>query len=67
MVVAYEIIVERLSDGRKFDITLGALPSNNRVTVPQEFITPNTQYKVEVLAIEASGNQTIGEVEFTTP
>ena len=67
VVVAYEIIVERLSDGRKFDITLGALPSNNRVTVPQEFITPNTQYKVEVLAIEASGNQTIGEEEFTTP
>ena len=67
VVVAYEIIVERLSDGRKFDITLPALPSNNRVTVPPEFIRPNTQYKGEVLAIEASGNQTIGEFEFTTP
>ena len=67
VVVAYEIIVERLSDGVKFDITLPALPANNRVTVPAEFIKRNTQYKGEVLAIEASGNQTIGEFEFTTP
>jgi hypothetical protein len=67
VIVAYQIIVERLSDGLKFDITLPALPANNRVTVPEEFIRPNTEYKGEVLAIEASGNQTIGEFEFTTP
>lgn len=67
VIVAYEIIVERLSNGQKFSITLPALPANNRVTVPAEFIKPNTQYKGEVLAIEASGNQTIGEFEFTTP
>jgi hypothetical protein len=67
VIVAYEIIVERLSDGLKFDITLPALPQDNRVTVPEEFIKPNTRYKGEVLAIEESGNQTIGEFEFKTP
>jgi hypothetical protein len=67
VIVAYQIIVERLSDGLKFDITLPALPANNRVTVPAEFIKPNTRYKGEVLAIEQSRNQTIGEFEFTTP
>jgi hypothetical protein len=67
VIIAYEIIVERLSNGVKFDITLSALPANNRVTVPAEFIKPNAQYEGEVLAIEASGNQTIGKFEFTTP
>jgi hypothetical protein len=65
VIVAYEIIVERLSDGLKFSITLPA-PATS-VTVPVEFIKPHTKYKVEVLAIESGGNQTIAEVEFTTP
>jgi hypothetical protein len=65
VVVAYEVIVERLSDGLKFSITLPA-PATS-VTVPAEFILPGTKYKAEVLAIEESGNQTIAEIEFTTP
>jgi hypothetical protein len=65
VIVAYEVIVERLSDGLKFSITLPA-PATS-VTVPAEFITPHTKYKVEVLAIEKGGNQTIAEAEFTTP
>ncbi|MFQ5350476.1 MAG: fibronectin type III domain-containing protein [Thermoanaerobaculia bacterium] len=36
------------------------------VTVPPEFMRPNNTYKVEVLAIERSGNQTITEHEFET-
>lgn len=36
------------------------------VTVPPEFLEPNTLYLFEVLAIEAGGNQTITESSFTT-
>ncbi len=36
------------------------------MTVPPEFMDPGTEYKYEVLAIEASGNQTITEREFET-
>jgi hypothetical protein len=64
VIVAYEVIVERLGDGLKFSITLPA-PATS-VTVPVEFIKPNTKYKVEVLAIERGGNQTIAETQFTT-
>ncbi len=60
----YEIIVERLSDGRKFTIKLSA--ADRSVTVPPEFIKPRTGYKFEVLAIETSGNQTITESSFST-
>jgi hypothetical protein len=65
VIVTYEVIVER-SDGVKFNITLPAKNEGNSVTVPPEFITPRTNYKGEVLAIEQSGNQTIGEFEFKT-
>jgi hypothetical protein len=33
--------------------------------VPAEFLQHGTEYKAEVLAIEASGNQTLTEVAFT--
>jgi hypothetical protein len=67
VIAGYEVIVERLTDGRKFSITLEA--ATTAVTVPAEFIKPNTQYVGEVLAIEASGggNQTITQFQFTTP
>jgi len=61
----WEVIVERLSDGRKFSITFPADVTS--VTVPAEFIVPKTKYKGEVLAIEENGNQTIAQFEFTTP
>jgi hypothetical protein len=64
VIAGYEITVERLKDGLKFSITLPATATS--VTVPPEFIQPKTQYKFEVLAIEASGNQTISESAFTT-
>jgi len=66
VVAGYEVIVERLTDGRKFSITLPA--TDTSVTVPEVFIEPHTQYKGEVLAIEASGggNQTITEFFFET-
>ena len=36
------------------------------VTVPADFMRPGGEYKVEVIAIERSGNRTITEVEFET-
>ncbi|HET6752364.1 MAG TPA: hypothetical protein VFH23_00255 [Jiangellaceae bacterium] len=35
-----------------------------KVSVPAEFVQPKTEYKVEVLAIEAGGNQTLTELTF---
>jgi hypothetical protein len=34
------------------------------LAVPAEFVQPGTEYKVEVLAIEAGGNQTLTELTF---
>jgi hypothetical protein len=36
-----------------------------RLAVPAEFLQRGTEYKAEVLAIEAGGNQTLTEVAFT--
>jgi len=57
-IVGYQVIVDA------FQITLPA--SATSVTVPPEFLEPNTVYDFEVLAIEVSGNQTITAGSFTT-
>src|SRR3990172_3581099 len=57
-IVGYQVIVDT------FQVTLPA--SATQVTVPPEFLEPNTVYLFEVLAIEASGNQTITEGSFET-
>ena len=57
-IVGYQVIVGT------FQVTLPA--SATSVTVPPEFLEPNTMYLFEVLAIEASGNQTITEGSFET-
>src|ERR671918_948963 len=61
-VVGYRAIVEREVPLRVFSVDLPA--SMTSVTVPAEFIEPGTEYKLEVQAIEASGNQTLTEVSF---
>jgi hypothetical protein len=63
-ITAYQVIVEREDPLRVFQVTLPA--SATSVTVPSEFMETGTDYKVEVLAIEASGNQTITEHSFAT-
>jgi hypothetical protein len=70
-IVGYQVIVERADNDqlgaatRIFDIKL---PPVTGVTVPSQFLEPNTDYKFEVLAIEAGGNQSITEGEpFSTP
>jgi hypothetical protein len=64
-IVGYQVIVEQVEPLRVFSIDLPA--SVTRVKVPPAFfIQHNTLHKFEVLAIEASRNQTITEGEFVT-
>jgi Fibronectin type III domain len=62
-IVGYRAIVEREDPLRVFSVDLPA--SVTSVTVPQEYLQPGTKYKLEVQAIEASGNQTLTEVDFS--
>jgi hypothetical protein len=59
----YRAIVEREDPLRVFSADLPA--SVTRVTIPREYLEPDTDYKIEVQAIEASGNQTLTELEFS--
>jgi hypothetical protein len=61
-VVGYRAIVTREEPLRVFSVDLPA--SARRVRVPAEFLESRTEYKLEVQAIEASGNQTLTEVAF---
>jgi hypothetical protein len=65
-IVGYQVIVERVKPQplRVFSVDLPA--SITQVTVSPEFIQANAEYICEVLAIEASRNQTISECSFTT-
>jgi hypothetical protein len=62
-IVGYRAIVEREDPLRVFSVDLPA--SVTSVTIPQEYVESATKYKLEVQAIEASGNQTLTEVEFS--
>ena len=63
-IVGYQVIVERDQPHRTFDADLPAAITS--VLVPPQFLEPGTAYKMEVLAIDASGNQTITENSFRT-
>lgn len=62
-VVSYQVIVTTENPLRVFSADLPA--TARTMPVPSEFLEPKTRYKVEVLAIEASGNQTLTEVAFS--
>jgi hypothetical protein len=62
-IVGYQVVVTREDPLR---VLSADLPANaRRLPVPAEFLQHGTEYKAEVLAIEASGNQTLTEVAFT--
>jgi hypothetical protein len=65
-IAGYQVIVERVKPQplRVFSVNLS--PAITNVTVSPEFIQGNAEYAFEVLAIEASGNQTISEGTFKT-
>ena len=63
-VVEYEVIVEQVEPFRKLSIHLP--PPATSLTVPEEFLTADSFYDVEVVAIEESNNQRISTAEFRT-
>ena len=63
-IVGYQVTVEREDPLRTFSVDLPA--SVTRVRVPRTFLEPGTEFKIEVLAIEAGRNQTITESFFCT-
>ena len=63
----YQVVVETENDIlRVFSIILEGDVSSPSVTVPPEFLQPDTEYKFEVIVQEESGNRTISETEFST-
>lgn len=67
VIVAYQVIVEKDDEGERLRVfTVDVSSEATRVTVPPEFFQPGKAYKVEVLAIETSGNKTITELSFET-
>jgi hypothetical protein len=59
-----EVIIEDEESGRVLDIIVpGDIDS---LTVPAEFLEPDTEYKLEILAIAENGNRTIAEGFFMT-
>jgi hypothetical protein len=70
-ITGYEVIVtkEQHTDPHGFSqpiFDVHVPPDRNRLSVPVEFLEPGTEYELEVLALEESGNQTITVVFFTT-
>ena len=67
-IALYEVVVEKLNDEpilQVFSVILR--PTQTSVFVPQEFLEPSTEYKLEVIAEERGGNRTITETDaFTT-
>jgi hypothetical protein len=61
-IVGYRAIVEREDPLRIFQAELPA--SVTSVTIPPEYLEAGAKHKIELQAIEKSGNQTISELEF---
>jgi hypothetical protein len=65
-IAGYQVIVERVKPQPLLIFSVFLPATVTKVTIPGEFIEANADYKFEVLAIEASGNQTITESSFAT-
>jgi hypothetical protein len=63
-IVHYQVIVTQQEPERVLDLTMP--PTATAVSIPPEFLQPRKEYALEVLAREASGNQVITEISFTT-
>jgi hypothetical protein len=60
----YQVIVE--SDANNLSLEVSVSSSTLSLHVPPTYLFPNTEYKVEVLAIATNGNRTITEGTFFT-
>lgn len=62
-IIDYEVI---LGDDRGETVSIELTPDATSLTLPGELLAPGTQYALEVLAREKSGNRTITEIGFRT-
>jgi hypothetical protein len=71
-IIRYQLIVEKVVEEPhpnaigKMGMSIYVPATVTSVSVPDEFLEPDTDYEWEVLAIEESGNQTLSSSEFTT-
>ena len=70
-ITGYEVIITKIKhvDPHGFSQPIYDVhvpPDRNALSVPEEFLEPGTEYELEVLALERSGNQTITVGSFTT-
>ena len=68
-IIGYQVLVERETELNALPVvSLDVMmpPTATNLRVPPGFLRPNTEYSWEVLAIEASGNQTLSSSTFTT-
>ncbi len=63
-IASFEVIVSNEDTGAEMTVPLPATATT--LHVPEEFLEPDTEYKVEVLSIAGNGNKTITEREFVT-
>ncbi|HZA26476.1 MAG TPA: fibronectin type III domain-containing protein [Actinomycetota bacterium] len=63
-ITGYQVVVVREDPLQTLEADLPATATE--MSVPTEFLESGTEYKVEVLAIEASGNATLTEITFST-
>lgn len=70
-VIAYQLIIEKDQEPDPhmigtFGLSMYLPPLVTQMTIPAEFLEPGTDYGIEVLAIEANGNQSINSSSFKT-
>ncbi len=74
-IIEYQVILDQVDplraapwvDGGTRRALINLTGNITQLTVPPEFLTSNSAYEFEVLAIEKSGNSTIAVGEFVTP
>ena len=59
-----EVIIESDESEAVFDVIVEA--DTESLEIPEEFLEPGTEYKIEILAIAENGNKTITESTFVT-
>lgn len=70
-IIAYQLIIEKDEEPHahmigKMGLSMYLPASVTQMTIPAEFLEPDTDYEWEVLAIEESGNQSINSSSFST-
>ena len=65
-IVGYHVVVVEAGGEALPQLDVDVPATDTSLTVPAEYLKPNTVYQFEVLSTEASGNQTISEGFFCT-